>query len=101
MREPDVCWHCHSVLIPEPAPHCEQCPPVGECDAVGCDEPGCAAPVVSPDACELQRQLVRAQRLLLRVIDDGIDSASLARLARDIAAELARTGALDEPAPSN
>jgi hypothetical protein len=36
----DVCWHCHVCLEPAPR-HCESCPPEGECDVEGCDQPGC------------------------------------------------------------
>jgi hypothetical protein len=37
----DYCWHCGDGIEPEPAPHCEACPPFGDCDDEGCLEPGC------------------------------------------------------------
>lgn len=94
----DVCWHCRAVLMPEPMPHCDQCPPFGDCDVLGCDEPGCNEPVDDVIA-DLQRaagaveldlrvRLRRAHILLHRVVDDGLDAASLRVLAHDIAVEL-------------
>lgn len=79
--DPDVCWHCHAVLLPEP-PHCDQCPPPDGCDVLGCDEPGCCG------AEPLPSRLDRCLDLLRRVIDDGLDPAALRALARDIAVEL-------------
>lgn len=40
----DTCWHCHDGLLPAGRPHCEDCPPDGDCDVEGCTAPGCAAP---------------------------------------------------------
>lgn len=82
--DPDVCWHCRAVLMPEPAPHCDQCPPFGDCDELGCDEPGCTGDPVTLAMTERQR----LRDLLRRVIDDGNDATALRALARDIAREL-------------
>ncbi len=79
--DPDVCWHCRACLAPEP-PHCDQCPPPGDCDVLGCDEPGCSGAPPVPT------RLDRCLDLLRRVIDDGNDLASLRALASDIANEL-------------
>lgn len=79
--DPDVCWHCHVCLVPEPA-HCEQCPPPDECDLVGCSEPGCCGEAPVPS------RLDRCLGLLRRIIDDGNDPPALRVLARDIANEL-------------
>lgn len=79
--DPDVCWHCRAVLMPDP-PRCEQCPPPGDCDVDGCDEPGCSGEPPVPS------RLDRCLALLHRIIDDGNDSAALRVLARDIADEL-------------
>jgi hypothetical protein len=110
MNDPDVCWHCRAVLLPEPAPHCDQCPPVGECDIVGCGEPGCTEHL-DAEALEILRRcrgdvedreaLHRAHRLLRRVIHDPNDLGALKRLARDIRIELEQNGALDEPGAQN
>lgn len=78
----DVCWHCLCCLVPAPA-HCEHCPPPGECDVLGCDEPGCCGEVPPPS------RLDRCLALLRRVIDDSLDPDALRALARDIALELA------------
>ena len=94
----EVCWHCRIVLMPEPLPHCECCPAFGDCDVLGCDEPGCNE-TIDDAIVELQRaagavedelrvRLCRAHELLRRVVDDGLDAASLQALARDIATEL-------------
>ena len=94
----DVCWHCRIVLLPEPHPHCDQCPPFGECDVLGCDEPGCSG-VVELDAADIADTVLavesdlrgenrRLRQLLRRVIDDDRDPASLRALSRDIAVEL-------------
>jgi hypothetical protein len=77
----DVCWHCHVCLVPEPM-HCDQCPPPGECDLVGCTEPGCCGEAPAPS------RLDRCLDLLRRVIDDGNDEPALRGLAHDIAVEL-------------
>lgn len=37
----DVCWHCLDVLEPQGRPHCNACPPDGDCDDAECTEPGC------------------------------------------------------------
>lgn len=39
-RETDVCWHCRVCLVPA-VRHCELCPPEGDCDVEGCQQPGC------------------------------------------------------------
>lgn len=79
--DPDVCWHCRAVLLPEPA-YCEHCPPPGACDVFGCGEPGCRDEPPEPS------RLDRCLELLRRVIDDRTDPAALRALARDIAVEL-------------
>lgn len=82
--DPDVCWHCRVVLLPEPAPHCDQCPPFGECDELACAEPGCTGEPVTLRTDERQR----LRDLLRRVIEDGNDPSALRALAHDIAVEL-------------
>ncbi len=98
----DVGWHCLCCLEPAP-PHCEHCPPPGECDVLGCDEPGCSGVELDCDVeldttglidtstaveCDLRLENRRLRRLLQRVIDDDRDPTALRQLSQDIAIEL-------------
>jgi hypothetical protein len=93
--EGDLCWHCHAVLIPEPA-HCDRCPAPGDCDVEGCSAPGCSDEVFIDEdwlECDLPpdddtQRLIRAHKLLHRVIEDPNDLDSLKILSRDIRIEL-------------
>lgn len=56
------CWHCQVALLPEPPPHCENCPSFEfGCDVEGCDAEGCRGEECVRPGCEQCRVVAKAR----------------------------------------